>query len=315
MDFKQLKKQSKSGIGALTEKLLKEAEKLNSGSYAENPNEFKLETDKSGNGRAILRFLPAPDGEEAPFVRLYNHGFQVNGKWMIENCPTTLSGECFICSKNSEYWNSGIESDKNIARDRKRKLSYYANVYVINNPADPSQEGTVKIFRFGQKIFDKLVAAMKPEFDGDSVILPFDFWEGANFRLISKTVSTIINGKERKMPNYDDSKFESKSEFLGGNDDKLEEVYNQLHSLQEIIDPSKFKTNEELEKRYNLVTNARPVASASSIESQEKELEELLNPQEDILAELESSYSKSKASATVDEDDEDLQRFMALAEG
>lgn len=314
MDFKQLKKQSKTGIGALTEKLLKEAEKLNSGSYSENLNEFKLETDKAGNGRAILRFLPAPAGEEAPFVRLYNHGFQVNNKWLIENCPTTLGEQCFICSKNSELWNSGIESDKNIARDRKRKLSYYANVYVVSNPANPEVEGTVKIFRFGQKIFDKLVAAMKPEFDGDPVISPFDFWEGANFRLISKTITTSINGKERKMPSYDDSKFESKSEFLGGDDDRLEEVYNQLHSLQEIIAPTKFKSYEELEKRFNAVTNSRPVTTAPSLEEQEKELEELLNPQQDILAELESSYTKAKAAATDDEEDEDLKRFMALAE-
>lgn len=314
MDFKQLKKQSKSGIGALTEKLLKEAEKLNSGSYAENLNEFKLETDKAGNGRAILRFLPAPAGEDAPFVRLYNHGFQVNGKWLIENCPTTIGEQCFICSKNSEYWNTGNESDKNIARDRKRKLSYYANVYVVSNPSDPSVEGTVKIFRFGQKIFDKIVAAMKPEFEGDAVIHPFDFWEGANFRLISKTIMTTIGGKERRMPNYDDSKFEAQSEFLGGNDAKLEEVYNQLHSLAEIVDPSKFKSYDELEKRFNAVTNSRPVASAPSLEEQEKDLDEMLNPQEDILAELETSYTKAKSSAASEEDDEDLQRFMALAD-
>lgn len=314
MNFQQLKKQSKAGIGALTEKLLKEAEKLNSGSYGENLDEFKLETDKAGNGRAILRFLPAPSGEEASFVRLYNHGFQVNNKWFIENCPTTIGQPCFVCSSNSEKWNSGLDSDKSIARDRKRKLSYYANVYVISNPANPELEGTVKIFRFGQKIFDKIVAAAKPEFEGDPVIEPFDFWEGANFRLISKTIVTTINGQERKMPNYDDSKFESKSEFLGGDDDKLEEVYNQLHSLQDIVAPSKFKSYEELEARFNSVVNLRPSVSASSIQEQEKDLEDLLNPQENILAELESSYTKSKAASVNDEDDEDLQRFMALAE-
>jgi hypothetical protein len=315
MDFKQLKKQSKSGIGALTEKLLKEAEKLNSGSYSDDLNVFKLETDKAGNGRAILRFLPAPGGEDAPFVRLYNHGFQVNGKWLIENCPTTLGEQCSICTSNSALWNSGNDSDKNIARDRKRKLSYYANVYVVSNPADPSVEGTVKIFRFGQKIFDKIVAAMKPEFDGDPVIQPFDFWEGANFRLISKTIKTVIGGKERSMPNYDDSKFESQTEFLGGDDDKLETVYEQLHSLQAIVAPEKFKSYDELEKRLSAVTNSRLATSAPSVEEQEKDLEELLNPKEDILAELETSYSKSKAAIAEDEEDEDLQRFMALADG
>lgn len=315
MDFKQLKKQSKSGIAALTEKLLKEAEKLNSGSYSDDVNQFKLETDKAGNGRAILRFLPAPSGEDAPFVKLYNHGFQVNNKWLIENCPTTIGEQCALCASNSALWNSGIESDKNIARDRKRKLSYYANVYVVSNPANPELEGTVKIFRFGQKIFDKIVAAMKPEFEGDPVIQPFDFWEGANFRLISKTITTTIGGKERRMPNYDDSKFESQSEFLKGDDTLLEEVYNQLHSLAEIVDPSKFKSYEELEKRLNAVVSSRPTTSAPSLEEQENDLEEMLNPQENILAELESSYTKSKAAATTDEDeDEDLQRFMALAD-
>lgn len=315
MDFKQLKKQSKSGIAALTEKLLKEAEKLNSNSYSDDTNTFKLETDKAGNGKAILRFLPAPAGEESPFVKLYNHGFQVNNKWLIENCPSTIGEQCAICSANSILFNTGLESDKNIGRDRKRKLSYYANVYVVSNPANPELEGSVKIFRFGKKIFDKIVAAMKPEFDGDPVIHPFDFWEGANFRLISKTITTTINGKERRMPNYDDSKFEAQSEFLNGDDDLLEVVYNQLHSLQEIVDPSKFKSYEELEKRLNSVLSSRPMASAPSQEEQERDLDEMLNPKENILAELESSYVKSKAAvSSTDDDDEDLQRFMALAD-
>jgi len=237
-----------------------------------------------------------------------------NHKQGLPDANLANSREHKSCTANSSLWNTGNESDKNIARDRKRKLSYYANVYVVSNPADPSVEGTVKIFRFGQKIFDKLVAAMKPEFEGDAVIQPFDFWEGANFRLISKTIMTTIGGKERRMPNYDDSKFEAQSEFLGGVDAKLEEVYNQLHSLAEIIDPSKFKSYDDLEKRFNAVTNSRPVASAPSLEEQEKDLDEMLNPQEDILAELETSYAKAKSAAVSEEDDEDLQRFMALAE-
>jgi uncharacterized protein YfkK (UPF0435 family) len=316
MDFNQLKKQSKTGIAALTEKLLKDAETLNSGrGYADDLNQFKLETDKAGNGKAIIRFLPAPNGEEKEFVRLYNHGFAVKGKWFIENCPTTIGEPCPVCESNGNYWESGVESDKVIARDRKRKLSYYANIYIISNPANRELEGTVKIFRFGQKILDKIVAAMKPEFDGDPVIQPFCFWNGANFRLISKTTKTLLNGKERSMPNYDDSKFEEKSEFLNGDDTLLEQIYNQLHSLEDIVNPAtKFKSYEDLQKRFNMITkNSR--LSTSSVEEQERELDQMMSPKEDILAELETSYANLKdTSMRDDEDDEDIRRFMALAE-
>lgn len=317
MDFKQFKNRSQTNISALTEKLLKESESQNSKSYSENLNEFKLVPGKDGNAKAIIRFLPDPADPEGTFyVQLYNHGFKVGNKWLIENCPSTINQPCPICESNVELWNSGIDSNKGVARDRKRKLSYYANIYVIKNPADPSQEGQVKLFRFGQKIKDKILAAAKPEFEGDDVILPHNYWEGANFRLISKTLKTTLNGKEVSLPNYDDSGFENKSVFMDGDDELIEEVHNQLISIRDIVDPSKFKSYDELKKRFYSVTQTRPAASIPSVEEQEQELNELLNPKEDILAELESSYSKAKET-TVDEyeDDEDLRRFMALAEG
>jgi hypothetical protein len=315
MDFKQFKKRSQTSIGDLTEKLLKDLETKNGSDYSENVNEFKLQTDKSGNGRAIIRFLPDPEDPEGIFyVKLYNHGFQVGNKWLIENCPTTLGRDhsCPICDKNTELWDTGIDSNRSIARDRKRKLSYYANIYVISNPADPSVEGQVKLFRFGQKLRDKIEAAYKPEFDGDSVILPHNYWEGANFRLVSKTVKTIIGKKEVSMPNYDDSRFENKSVFLGGDDNLIEQVHNQLINIRELVEPSKFKSYEELEKRFRSVTQSR---SQQSVEEQERDLNEMLSPKEDILAELESSYVKSKEAVSEDEDeeDEDLKKFMALA--
>lgn len=299
MNFKDLKKQS--SLGSLTEKLIKEAEKMGGNNSSDNPNLFKLETDKAGNGRAVIRFLPAPPNEDLPFVKLYNHGFQVNGRWFIENCLTTLGEECAVCRANSELWNSGVDSDKEIARTRKRKLSYYANVYIVSNPADPSLEGQVKIFRFGAKVFDKIKASMKPEFEDDPVIDPFDLWNGANFRLRVKKVAGY--------PNYDDSVFEPPSALLDGDDDKLEALWKTEHSLQELVSRDKFKSPEELEKRLNYVLGSKPISQ--SVREQEEELESLAQSSEsDIMKELEESYSRSKSS-TVEETDEDEDDAMA----
>lgn len=305
MNFKDLKKQS--SLGSLTEKLIKEAEKMGANNSSDSPNLFKLETDKAGNGRAVIRFLPAPPNEDLPFVKLYNHGFQVNGRWFIENCPTTLGEECCVCRSNSELWNSGIDSDKEVARVRKRKLSYYANVYIVSNPADPSLEGQVKIFRFGAKVFDKIKASMKPEFEDDPVIDPFDLWAGANFRLRVKQVAGY--------PNYDDSVFEAPSALLNGDDEKLEELWKSEHSLQELISREKFKAPDELQKRLEYVLGT--TSSSTSIREQEDELESLVQSAEtDIMKELEESYSRSKSSPVTEDEDEDdaLAYFSKLAE-
>jgi len=300
MNFKDLKKQS--SLGSLTEKLIKEAEKMGGNNSNDNPNLFKLETDKAGNGRAVIRFLPAPPNEDLPFVKLYNHGFQVNGRWFIENCPTTLGEECCVCRSNGELWNSGLDSDKEVARARKRKLSYYANVYIVSNPADPSLEGQVKIFRFGAKVFDKIKASMKPEFEDDPVIDPFDMWTGANFRLRVKQVAGY--------PNYDDSVFEAPSALLGGDDEDLEALWKSEHSLQELISRDKIKTPEELEKRLNYVLGSKPVSQEA--QEQEAHLESLVQSAEsDIMKELEESYSRSKSSSAVSETDEDEDDAMA----
>lgn len=306
MNFKDLKKQS--SLGSLTEKLIKEAEKMGGNNSSDNPNLFKLETDKVGNGRAVIRFLPAPPNEDLPFVKLYNHGFQVNGRWFIENCLTTLGEECPVCRANSELWNSGVDSDKEIARTRKRKLSYYANVYIVSNPADPSLEGQVKIFRFGAKVFDKIKASMKPEFEDDPVIDPFDLWSGANFRLRVKKVAGY--------PNYDDSVFEPPSALLDGDDDKLEALWKTEHSLQELVSRDKFKSPEELEKRLNYVLGSKPISQ--SVREQEEELEPLAQSSEsDIMKELEESYSRSKSSMVeeTDEDEDDAMAYFSKLAG
>lgn len=304
MNFKDLKKQS--SLGSLTEKLLKEAEKMGSNAAGDNPNIFKLETDKAGNGRAVIRFLPSPPNEELPFVKLYNHGFKVDGRWFIENCPTTLGEECCVCRSNSQLWNSGLDSDKEIARVRKRKLSYYANVYIVSNPADPSIEGEVKIFRFGAKVFDKIKSAMKPEFEDDPAIDPFDFWSGANFRLRVKQVAGY--------PNYDDSAFEATSALLNGDDDKLEKLWKSQFSLEELISRDKFKSPEELQKRLDQVLGSK--SNVDKIREQEEELDSTFK-EDDIMKELEESYSRSKSTpveSTEEDEDDALSYFSKLAE-
>jgi hypothetical protein len=305
MDFKQLKKQS--SLGSLTEKLLKEAEKMGgSSSSVKDERIFSVSRDKSGLGLAIVRFLPAPEGEDSAFVKLYNHGFQVNNRWLIANCPTTISQQCPICSKNSELWNSGIDSNKKIVSQRKRKLSFYSNIFVVKNPADPSLEGKVMLFRYGQKIFDKIIGAMKPEFEGDEPISPFDLWEGADFKI---KVKTIKESSGASYPNYDDSSFMSPSP-LSSDDEELEKIWKQCYSLQELISPDKFKSEEELQKRLDFVLGTN---SSNNVQQQEEEVEKQFKSDDlDLTKELETSFRNSKPVVEDDEDEDELSRFQEL---
>lgn len=306
MDFKQLKKQS--SLGSLTDKLLKEAEKMGSSSSAKDERIFTVERDKSGLGLAIVRFLPPPAGEDAAFVKLFNHGFQNEGRWLIANCPTTISQQCPICSKNSELWNSGIDANKKIASQRKRKLSFYSNIYVVKNPSNPELEGSVMLFRYGQKIFDKIIGAMKPEFEGDEPISPFDLWEGADFKIKVKTVKE--GGSNTSYPNYDDSAFMTQS-ALSDDDEELERIWKQCYSLQELISPDKFQSEEELQNRLNVVLGT----PSPSTQRQEEEVEEQFTPSDvNITKELETSYRSSKVADEdeMEEDDDDLSRFQEL---
>ena len=173
MSFSNLKKQS--SLGSLTAKLVSQVEKMNKGSNGVDDRLWKPEVDKAGNGYAVIRFLPAPDGEDLPWAKLYTHAFQASGGWYIENSLTTLGQKDPVSEHNSQLWNSGVDSDKEIARKQKRKLSYYSNVYVVKDPSNPTNEGKVFLFRYGKKIFDKITAAMQPEFEDETPINPFDF--------------------------------------------------------------------------------------------------------------------------------------------
>ena len=206
---------------------------------------WKPQVDKGGNGYAVLRFLPAPEGEELPWVRVFNHAFQgPTGQWFIENSLTTINQKDPISEYNSQLWNSGVESDKEIARKQKRKLQYYANVYVVEDTMNPENTGRVMLYKFGKKIFDKIMEAMQPEFADEKAINPFDLWEGANFKLKIRKVDGYWN--------YDKSEFESPSQ-LKPTDEELEKIYKATHSLADFIARSNFKSYEELKSRLGAV--------------------------------------------------------------
>ncbi len=226
MSFANLKKKSRSG--SLTEKLIKQVEKLNDKGSNVDERIWKPSVDKSGNGYAIIRFLPEADGNELPWARVYTHAFQGPGGWFIENSLTTLGQKDPVSEHNSQLWNSGSDANKEIARKQKRRLSYYSNIYVIADPANPQNEGKVFLYKYGKKIFDKVQEAMKPEFADETAINPFDFWGGAK------------------------SEFDSPSPLLD-DDAKLEAIYNKQYDLNEFTAPDKFKSYEDLDKRLKYV--------------------------------------------------------------
>ena len=207
MSFADLKKQSK--LGSLTQKLVKEVEKMNTLGSSVDDRLWKLEVDKTGNGYAVIRFLPAPNGEDLPFVKLYSHFFKGPGGIYAENSLTTLGQKDPVSEYNSMLWKQG-ESGQEIARKQKRKLTYISNIYVVKDPANPENEGRVMLYKYGKKIFDKLTAAMQPQFEDEEAIDPFDFWQGANFKLKAKNVAGYRN--------YDSSEFAAQSALLDDDD-------------------------------------------------------------------------------------------------
>jgi hypothetical protein len=225
---------------------------------------WKPQVDKSGNGYAVLRFLPAIEGEEMPWVRVWNHAFQgPTGQWYIENSLTTLNQKDPVSEYNSQLWNSGVESDKEIARKQKRKLQYFANVYVVEDTMNPDNTGKIMLYRFGKKIFDKLMEAMQPEFADETPINPFDMWEGANFKLKIRKVDGYWN--------YDKSEFESPSQ-LKSTDEELEAIYKKEHSLAEFLAPSNFKSYDELKTRLDTVLSGTVATKTAAAMVEEDEV-------------------------------------------
>lgn len=311
MSFSDLKKQS--SLGSLTQKLVKEVEKMSSSSSGSDDRFWKPEMDKTGNGYAIIRFLPSPDGEDLPWVKMYSHGFQGPGGWYIENSLTTTGQKDPVSEYNRDLWNSGTEKDKETVRKQKRKLSYYSNIYVVSDPKNPHNEGKVLLFKYGKKIFDKIMAAMQPEFEDESPINPFDFWQGANFKLKIRKVDGYWN--------YDKSEFDSVS-IMNSDDDVLESIWKKEYSLSTLVAPDQFKSYEELEKRLKQVLGQKN--PSKSIASQEEELESYTqesSKENNVMMELEESYNRSKSSSSpstisnlADDDDDPISYFQKLAE-
>jgi hypothetical protein len=251
---------------------------------------WQPEVDKAGNGMAIIRFLPAPaaDGDDAlPWVRVFNHGFQGPGGWYIENSLTTLNQKDPVSEYNSILWNSGIEANKEIARKQKRRLTYISNILVVSDPKHPENEGQIKLYKFGKKIFDKISEAMNPEFADETPLNPFDFWEGANFKIKIRQVEGYRN--------YDKSEFDSITSVLDGDDDKLEALWKKEYSLKEFLDPKQFKSYDTLKAKLDKVLGLDGVAPVKT-----KAEDTILNT--------------AKSAPSLDEHDDELDYFKSLAE-
>ena len=239
MSFENLK----SARGSSIDKLVKAAEavsenKTETKSYVDD-RFWRPTQDKAGNGYAVIRFLPAKEGEDLPWVRYWDHGFKgPTGLWYIENSRTSINEADPVSEMNSVLWNSGREEDKQIARDRKRRLHYISNVLVISDPENPQNEGQVKLYRFGKKIFDKIMDVMQPQFADEDPVNPYDFWEGADFKIKIRKVEGWTN--------YDKSEFSKSTSLYNGDEGQLEEVYNRLYSLNEFISAENYKSYDEL---------------------------------------------------------------------
>lgn len=298
MSFANLKRQS----GNL-DKLAKALEQLNSSESSGDRSDafWKCETDKAGNGMAVIRFLPAPevDGDEAlPWVKVFTHGFQGPGGWLIDNCLTTKNQACPVCEHNSALWNSGIEANKDVVRKQKRKLTYISNVYIVSDPKHPENEGQVKLFKFGKKIFDKITEAMNPAFEDETPINPFDLWGGANFKLKIRKVEGYQN--------YDKSEFESASVLGNFDDGELEKVWKMEHSLLNFVSDKEFKTYDELKTRLDRVLglsgDVKPKTTVETIREQVKSSPKV------------SDDAPWSDTATIEDEDDDMNYFKKLAE-
>lgn len=256
-----LKKKS-SSIDKLTTALDKMSQK---GGYTKDERFWEPTVDSAGNGYAVIRFLDAPavDGEDGlPWVQVFNHGFKgPSGSWLIDNCPTTLGHKCPVCEYNSTLWNSGIEANKKIASDQKRKLSYISNILVVKDAANPANEGKVMLYKYGKKIHDKITEQLKPQFEDEKAVNPFNFWEGANFKLKIRKVEGYRN--------YDKSEFEGVSALFDGDDAEIEKVWKASYSLQEFVAATEFKSYDELKTRLDTVLGVNGSSGASRNQSAE----------------------------------------------
>lgn len=307
MAFQSLSDLRKSRGGF--DKLMKEVEKIASpqGESRADDRFWQPEVDKAGNGYAVIRFLAPPKGEELPWVRIWNHGFQgPTGKWYIENSLTTLNKTDPVSEYNTELWNSGSEANKEIARKQKRKLTYIANIMIVKDPAHPENEGKVFLYKFGKKIWDKIKDLADPQFEDEKPINVFDFWEGANFKLKIRNVEGYRN--------YDKSEFESPS-ALSEDDSTIEEIWGRQHSLLQFLDEKNFKSYDELKKKFDMVMGfAGGAISTKKAEDTYLDEEFESAPKAQVSATPKQVEKAPKKEVDFDDDDESLSYFAKLAE-
>ena len=297
MSFATMKKQN--SLDSLLGAAQKESAPQEKKSYVDE-RLWKPTMDKSGNGYAVIRFLPSCEGEDLPWAKVWNHAFQgPTGQWYIENSLTTLGNNDPVSEYNSKLWNSGVESDKETARKQKRKLQYFANIYVGSDSANPQNEGGVFLYRFGKKIFDKVMEAMQPAFEDESPINPFDFWNGANFKLKLRKVDGYWN--------YDKSEFESVS-ALSEDDDVLEGIYKKQYSLNEFTAASNFKSYDELKTRLDMVLSGTVAANTTVQTLMEDE------PTATVSVDTKETPAPTVSVSAEDDDDDAMSYFEKLAD-
>lgn len=299
VDFSQLKKSRSSSLETLNAKVAA----ISSNNDRSKDDRFWTPTeDEQGNGYAVIRFLPAPAGEDEPFVRIWDHGFKGPGGWYIENSLTTINLPDPLGEANSKLWASGLESDKEVARARKRRLHFVSNIYVVKDSGNPANEGKVFLWKYGKKIFEKVTDKMSPKFEDEEPVNPFDLWEGADFKLKIRKVEGYRN--------YDKSEFAGKSVLGKFDDEKLEAIWNQEHSLKAFLDVSNFKTYEELAKRLNKVLGL----DTPSETREERKFEEKRETRSEART-IEPKKAKEEEApwSSDSEDDDDIAFFRKLA--
>ena len=240
--FQSMKSNRQSFLDSLSTEL--EKTQTNNSNSFEDERIWKCERDKSGNGYAVIRFLPPIEDESTPWVRIFSHGFQGTGGWYIENSLTTFNEKDPVSEYNTSLWNNGTEAGKEIARKQKRRLNYFSNIYVVEDPSNPQNNGQVRLFKYGKKIFDKINDLMNPEFKDETPVNPFDLWGGANFKIKIRMVDGFVN--------YDKSEFDAIAP-LSEDDDELETVWKGQFSLQELLERDNFKTYDELKTKLDRI--------------------------------------------------------------
>jgi len=308
MDINTLRKMRNNDFGKITDAFEKIANPSTETKSYQDDRFWKLEADKAGNASATIRFLPKTEQDELPWVKVFSHAFQgPTGKWYIENSLTTLGENDPVGELNTQLWNSGSDANKEIARKQKRKLHFIANVLIISDPKHPENEGQVKLFKFGKKIFDKIMDKARPTFEDEQPVNVFDFWEGADFKLRMRKVDGY--------PNYDQSVFLEPSP-VADSDEEILAIANKQYRLGEFTDAKNFKSYDELKKKLDAVLSGTGAAPKTAADVANEEDELPWKPEPVVAKSAPAPTPKvSKAPAMEEDDDDDaLSYFQKIAD-